>query len=267
MRSRPSRPLYTPLLTVAAALLLLSACGGAGQMRSAGPTATANGPVQLWPDLPPVTSPPYDYGEADTALVPGITVPAGGVRGLDPVAILRAEIGLDPDERDGIQGIDSVYRETVRKLRDCGKRPASCPVLKPYYRDLTGDGREELIVGITLPEQQTAVRCYMPESRDGTTGIRRIMATADQLVSVELAARDLILRSVSAGIPGYEYRTAWSWDDRHRAMLPARDEIVRVAERSGSPGPGPGASAHPVASAPVAPDPVVADPETTADDQ
>ncbi|MFF8954206.1 hypothetical protein [Streptomyces sp. NPDC014894] len=235
---RPPRPLTAVLLTAVAATAL-AGCGDAGGLQSAGPTATATGPVRLWPGLPPVTAPPYDYGEADTALVRGVKVPAGGVRALDPVAVLRAEEGTASGARAGIDGI---YQETVEKLRTCGTKPDACPVLTPHRRDLTGDGREELIIGITMPEQQTAVRCYMPDARGRLT---RIMATSDQLVSVALAGRDIILRSVSAGIPGYEYRTVWSWDGRHQAMLQTSDEIVRVKPRSGERPSGAGASGAP----------------------
>ncbi|GLF94641.1 hypothetical protein [Streptomyces yaizuensis] len=235
MPARRHRPLRRAL-PLAVAGLLLAGCGDPGKLVSAGPAEEAGGPVRLWPGLPPVTSPPYDYGEVDTARVPGIEVPAGGVRALDPVAVLRAEEGASPHEHSGIAGL---YMETVQALPGCTKKPRTprtCPVLAPYYRDLTGDGREELIVGVTMPEQQTAVRCYMPDGRGGLT---RIMATSDQMVRIELAGRDLVLHSVSAGIPGYEYRTAWSWDETHGAMLQARDEIVRVKPlpESGRPSP------------------------------
>ncbi|MGW4027938.1 hypothetical protein ACWEFL_01245 [Streptomyces sp. NPDC004838] len=224
MRPRPHRPLYAVLLTVAAAVSL-SACGNAGELKSAGPTPTAAGPVRLWPDLPPVTAPPYDYGETDTAPIPGVKVPGGGVRDLDPLAVVRAEAAAYPMT---YAGPDGSSRETVARLDACEEKPASCPVLKPYYRDLTGDGREELILGVRMPEQQTEVRGYTPGTGAAEGTLTRIMSTSDQLVSVELAGRDIILRSVSAGIPGYEYRTAWSWDSRHQAMLPTRDEIIRV---------------------------------------
>ncbi|MGW6455659.1 hypothetical protein ACWF94_06965 [Streptomyces sp. NPDC055078] len=208
---------------------LLAGCTDAGGLSSAGPTRTATGPVRLWPDLPPVTAPPQDYGETETTPVPGIKVPRGGVRDLDPVAVLRAEAEADPGAYSGMGGS---YRETADALRACRERPGPCPVLTPYHHDLTGDGQAELIVGVRLAEQRTAVRCYMP---DGNGGLVRIMSTADQLVSVELAGQDIILRSVSAGIPGYEYRTAWSWDGRNRAMLPTRDEIVQVEPHRSAP--------------------------------
>ncbi|MEU2264635.1 hypothetical protein ABZ557_31175 [Streptomyces sp. NPDC019645] len=219
-RHRTPRPALAAVAVTAAALLL-AGCDDAGGLESAGPTPTAVGPVELWPELPDISAPPVDYGERDTEHIRGIKVPDGDVHSVDPIAVVQAEVAAHPGE---VTGPDGLYEQTARQIRECGTKPGKCPVLKPYYRDLTGDGKDELIVGITMPEQQTAIRVYMPEKG----GLTRIMSDAEAIVSVELAGRDLILRAVSAGIPGYEYRTAWSWDEQQRAMLPARDEIVRV---------------------------------------
>ncbi|MER7538918.1 hypothetical protein ABTX77_29630 [Streptomyces sp. NPDC097704] len=202
--------------------LALSGCGGkVGGLRSAGPTPTAVGPVRLWPDLPPATNPPLDYGESDIQRVPGIQAADNDVHSVDPVAVVQAEVRAHPDTYTGPDGL---YAQTARAIEACGTAPAACPVLRPYYRDLTGNGRDELIVGIRMPDQQVGVRVYLAENG----GLTRIMSTVDQVISVELAGRDLILRVGSAGIPGYEYRTAWSWDEQQGSMLPTRDEIVRV---------------------------------------
>ncbi|MEU7566772.1 hypothetical protein AB0A99_12285 [Streptomyces fradiae] len=237
-----------PPVAAAALLLPLAACGNAGELRGAGATPTAVGPVRLWPDLPPVTAPPLDYGESDTRRVPGVRVPEGGVRDVDPVAVVRAELAAVADGQGGADGVDE---RTARAVRRCGTEPEACPVLRPYYRDLTGDGREELILAVRVADQQVAVRCYLME--DG--GLTRVMSTVEQLVSVELAGRDLILRAVSAGIPGYEYRTAWSWDARQGTMLPARDEIVRVKPTPPPPAPLPPAG-DPSAGDPSADQPI-----------
>ncbi|MBX9422928.1 MULTISPECIES: hypothetical protein [Streptomyces] len=202
-------------------VLLLVGCGGEGGLKSAGPTSPAVGPVRLWPDLPPATDPPIDYGESDTERVPGIAVADNDVRSVDAVAVVRAEVRARPGT---YSGPDGMYEETARAITACDTAPAACPVMRPYYRDLTGNGRDELIVGIRMPEQQVGVRVYLAENG----GLTRIMSTVDQVISVELAGRDLVMRVASAGIPGYEYRTAWSWDEQQHSMLPTRDEIVRV---------------------------------------
>ncbi|MFE2009405.1 hypothetical protein [Streptomyces sp. NPDC059491] len=245
--------------------LALAACdGGQGGLTSAGPTSPAVGPVRLWPDLAPATNPPVDYGESDTQRVPGVEVADNDVRSVDAVAVVRAEVRANPDT---YSGGDGMYEETARAIEACTTAPAACPVMRPYYRDLTGNGRDELIVGIRMPEQQVGVRVYLAENG----GLTRIMSTVDQVISVELAGRDLIMRVASAGIPGYEYRTAWSWDEQQHSMLPTRDEIVRVRpSRTGpsavpvprlvSPSPTvpvPGGSVPPT---PVEPGPVPADP-------
>ncbi|GGV78854.1 lipoprotein [Streptomyces gelaticus] len=207
-------------LGAAAGMALLTGCGNGGGLRSAGPTPTAVGPARLWPELPPASAAPYDYGEGETARIPGIEVPDGDVHRLDPVAVVRADLRARPDRSSGTAVLPA---DTVREIDACRTEPASCPVLRPYYRDLTGDGRDELVLGIRLPDHQVSVRVYMPEAG----GLTRILSTSDAVISIELAGRDLIMRAPSA-IAGYEYRTAWSWDARQRAMLPTQDEIQRI---------------------------------------
>ncbi|WP_395363504.1 hypothetical protein ACHGLA_25020 [Streptomyces sp. YH02] len=239
----------------AAGVLCALVLGGAvgcghneGGLQSAGVTPTAVGPVRLWPDLPPATDPPIDYGESDTERVPGIKVADNDVHAVDAVAVVNAEVRAHPGTYSGGDGL---YEETARAIRACDTAPAACPVMRPYYRDLTGNGRDEMIVGIRMPDQQVGVRVYLAENG----GLTRIMSTVDQVISVELAGRDLIMRVSSAGIPGYEYRTAWSWDEQQHSMLPTRDEIVRVK---------PGGTASPAVPAPrlVSPTPTPASPST-----
>lgn len=220
------RPLRRVRCRAAAALgavvgaVLLTGCGNGGGLRSAGPTPVAVGPARLWPELPPASAAPYDYGEGETARIPGIKVPDGDVHRLDPVAVVRAGLRARPNRSSGTADLPA---DTVRKINACRTAPAACPVLRPYFRDLTGDGRDDLVLGIRLADHQLSVRVYMPEAG----GLTRILSTSDAVISVELAGRDLIMRVPSA-ITGYEYRTAWSWDARQRAMLPTQDEIQRI---------------------------------------
>lgn len=210
------------VLGAVAGAAALAACGAGGELRSAGPTPTAIGPARLWPELPPASAAPYDYGEGETARIPGIEVPGGDVHRLDPVAVVKAGLNARPNRSSGT---DELPADTIRRIRACHTAPDVCPVLlPPYFRDLTGDGKDEMVLGIQLGDRQLSVRVYMPESG----GLTRIMSTSDAVISVELAGRDLIMRAPSA-ITGYQYRTAWTWDDQQRAMLPTQDEILRTA--------------------------------------
>ncbi|MET8745418.1 hypothetical protein [Streptomyces sp. NPDC004728] len=227
---------------VAGVALLSAGCGNGGGLRSAGPTPTAIGPARLWPELPPASAAPYDYGEGETARIPGIKVPDGDVHRLDPVAVVQAGLRARPNRSSGTADLPA---DTVRQINACRTEPAACPVLRPYYRDLTGNGRDDLVLGIRLPDHQLSVRVYMPEAG----GLTRILSTSDAVISVELAGRDLIMRAPSA-ITGYEYRTVWSWDARQRAMLPTQDEIQRIPS---SRAPRPQLTTAPPSTAPVAP--------------
>ncbi|TQE19065.1 hypothetical protein Sipo8835_39975 [Streptomyces ipomoeae] len=254
----PSRPVRAAVGAVVAAAVALSlaGCGDSGGLLSAGATPTASGPTRLWPGEPPASSPAYDYGEAETEVVKGIKAPGDDIHKVDPVAVVRAEIAADP----GVySGPEALYRGTARRMAECdrGGDRAECPVLKAYYRDLTGDGRDDMVLGFRLlPGNQTAVRMYtFQEDR-----LVQVLSSDDAVIAVELADRTVIIRS-PAGIVGYEYRTQWTWDEDQLAMLLTRDEILRVGlspsrrapsatPRSGgaAPSPSPSASRSPSAS-------------------
>ncbi|MGW8061504.1 hypothetical protein ACVV2G_04275 [Streptomyces ziwulingensis] len=253
-RGRPARvsaPLALLLATALAGVLagVLAGCGDSGGLRSAGATPAARSPARLWPDLTPASSPAYDIGEVDNEVVEGVAVPGGDIRDADPVAAVRAEIAAHPDD---YEGDDAPYRGTARRMADCGVdgvdgEHGRCPVLRPYYRDLTGDGRPEMTLGFRLlPEQLTAVRVYtVAEDR-----LVRVMSYDDAVGSVELAGRAVIVRSPSE-VAGYEYRLRWTWDADQRAMLLTSDEMLRTADGGKHPArlsPSPSASASASAS-------------------
>ncbi|MFF8970352.1 hypothetical protein [Streptomyces sp. NPDC014995] len=236
-------------LAVASAALLVSAtaaCGDAGGLRGAGPTPTAVSPARLWPQLPPASSPAWDLDEADTETIKGVTVPGDDIRAVDPTAIVRAEIAASPGDYDGDK---APYRDTARGMADCaehgtggtGAAASRCPVLQPYYRDLTGDGRPDLTLGFRLlPGDLTAVRVYTVDRHR----LLRVMSWEDAVSAVELAGRSVIIRSPS-DLAGYEYRLQWTWDAEQKAMLLTHDEMLRSDGRGpvpGKPAPSPSAS-------------------------
>nr|WP_203732723.1 hypothetical protein [Streptomyces sp. SID12501] len=228
-------------LAVLALATATSACGDAGGLRGAGPTATAVSPARLWPELPAASSPAWDYGEAETETVKGVTAPGDDIHKVDPVAVVRAEIARHADTytADG-----SPYAGTAAGMAACGRKShtgtdtgtdtdtdtgggtSACPVLKAYYRDLTGDGRDDMALGFRLlPGNGTAVRVYTFQRHR----LVQIMANDDAVTAVELAGRAVIIRSPSQ-IPGYEYRTQWTWDSEQKAMLLTRDEFLRTGK-------------------------------------
>ncbi|MET9882620.1 hypothetical protein ABZZ20_05555 [Streptomyces sp. NPDC006430] len=228
-------------LPVAAVLVpLLAGCGDTGGPEAAGATPTASGPVHLWPGRKGASVPPADPGGAPPVYVQGLPpVRDQDVSGVDPVALVQAELRAHPNADVGPDGMPP---QTAAAIAACGTegQPAQkCPVLTPYYRDLTGNGVDDLVVGIELPEHMMSVRAYTADP-DGR--LNRIMATTQTVVSVELAGRDVILR-VPSGNPGYELITAWSWDEKQRTMLPTREQIVRL----------PGAGRSPVSPQPPQP--------------
>lgn len=240
-RSRSRRPRVRAGLLAALLLPLASACGDTGGLAGAGATPTASGPVHLWPGRTGAVVPPADPGGAPPEYITGIApVLDQNVHGIDPVTLVQAELRAHPDSRTGPDGMP---QETVAAIDGCGADgadPKKCPVLTPYYRDLTGNGKDEMVVGIEYPDQQMSVRVY---TADAEGRLNRIMATTDTVISVELAGRDVILR-VPSGNAGYEVNTTWSWDQTQRSMLPTWEQIVRVPgtgpSRAPAPSPSPG---------------------------
>ncbi|MFG1667537.1 hypothetical protein [Streptomyces sp. Y7] len=228
----------TVALSALAALLLpaATACGDAGEIQGAGPTETAVSPDKLWPQLTPASRPAYEIGEVNREVVKGVMLPGDDIRDVNPVAVVRKELDKSPGD---YEGKNAQYRETGRLMAQCGGGAGhgKCPVLRPYYRDLTGDGRPELTLGFRLmPGKTTAVRVYTVEKHH----LMQVMSWDDAISSVELAGRSVIIRSPSE-VAGYEYRLQWTWDADQKAMLLTHDEMLRTGPRKqtspGSPSP------------------------------
>ncbi|GGM10750.1 lipoprotein [Streptomyces fumigatiscleroticus] len=255
VRARAAVRTRTTVLARTAVLTLLlvatvAGCGDAGELRSAGATPTAVSPARLWPRLPAASSPAWDFDEAETETVEGVSVPGDDIRKADPVAVVRAEIAAHPDDYSGDK---APYRETARRMDECADKGGDgrCPLLEPYYRDLTGDGRDDMTLGFRLPPtNQTAVRVYT------VIGHRlvQVMANNDAVSGVELAGRSVIIRSPS-DLAGYEYRLEWTWDADQRAMLLTHDEMLRTAGRDRRGRPSSSASPSSTSSASSSPSP------------
>ncbi|MFJ4365380.1 hypothetical protein ACIP4S_14640 [Streptomyces chartreusis] len=238
-RSRLTRIVALSAL-VALLLAAATACGDAGELQGAGPTETAVSPDKLWPRLTPASRPAYEIGEVNREAVKGVMLPGDDIRDVNPVAVVRKEMDKSPGD---YEGQNAQYRESGRLMAQCGGGAGhgKCPVLRPYYRDLTGDGRPELTLGFRLlPGKTTAVRVYTVEKHR----LMQVMSWDDAISSVELAGRSVIIRSPSE-VAGYEYRLQWTWDADQKAMLLTHDEMLRTGHREKSPHPSPSPSGSP----------------------
>ncbi|MEV7603332.1 hypothetical protein AB0O91_38775 [Kitasatospora sp. NPDC089797] len=143
------RPGAVPAAAVAAlaALAILTGLGALafgrpapGGLRDDGPHAVVTPPASakpLWPDLataPPLVSPTGGSAtQAPPQPVPDLVVPGHDLTAVDVRTLLGKDPGLSPEER--------------RALGSC----TDCEVRAPEFRDLTGDGRPELITAVTAP--------------------------------------------------------------------------------------------------------------------
>lgn len=232
-----------------AALALAAGCGDAGGLQGAGSTPTATSPAKLWPSLTPASSPAWNYDNGESETMKGVTAPGGDIRKVDPARLVRAEIAQHADDYAGSK---APYRETVRRMDSCGKRPADakCPLLRPYYRDITGDGRPDLTLGFRLlPGNQTAVRVYTVEGNR----VVQVMSNNDAVSGVELAGRSVIIHAPS-DLSDYEYRFQWTWDPEQKVMLLTHDEMLHNGKREQPPKrPSASRSGSPSASAGTSP--------------
>lgn len=208
---------------VLAAGLLAAACGDgtgvvdAGEARKVVPPPTAQ---PLWSDqaapVPPREPAATQAPGATTPERPAptpvkVAVPAGDdARGLDTRAVLLADPLVDTDAR-----------AEVRRCPDaCGLRP-------PVYRDLTGDGRPELIASVT--------------DRRGGTGTYAYTVVGGQVFdifwyfgdhyAVDGLGEDLVVRQAVAAPgdardnPSLLYRTRFRWNGREMEPIGTETEF------------------------------------------
>ncbi|KJY25399.1 hypothetical protein, partial [Streptomyces sp. NRRL S-495] len=139
-RLRPVLPVL-PVLFAAAALALPVGCAAPGELRDYGAAVLVTpSPARepLWPGAPTAASPtPLEPAgsrspEPPPQPVPDLTVPGQDVTAVDIRALLTKDPGVTQDER--------------RVLEPC----PGCELRAPEYRDLTGDGRPELLLAVGL---------------------------------------------------------------------------------------------------------------------
>ncbi|MFH8748859.1 hypothetical protein ACH4GK_11875 [Streptomyces rimosus] len=204
-------------LALVCASALLSGCAVTGDPKSAGRTPAASAPEQVWAarKSPEPLGPPNSAGKP-TPLRTLPRVPSGDIHQVAPLTIARAAAG-PMDSSD----------DTAKKIKECrsiGQRP--CAVQTPRYRDLNGDGKDDLLLAIETGNAWVSLWAFTV--KDGV--ITQILGVSDSARSVELSGRDVIAWDpVEAG--GYDMRRVFSWDERLQAMNERVTEYVESSPR------------------------------------
>ncbi|MER0481935.1 hypothetical protein ABR737_26990 [Streptomyces sp. Edi2] len=101
-----------------------------------------------------------------------------------------------------------------KKIYGCDTDRKQCPVRAPQYQDLTGDGKDELIVGIEdrTGDGPDSLALWVFTIKDGV--MTQILDSGGVPESVEVAGHDLILREPA----GDDRRLVFSWNEQRQAI-------------------------------------------------
>ncbi|MFG2826948.1 hypothetical protein ACGFWI_05625 [Streptomyces sp. NPDC048434] len=219
-RARAALPVLA--FAMAPVLLLLTGCAGGGEPKSAGTTPALSAPRQLWAPSkppPPLAEPNSKVSDGVPSPVRGVPrVPSGDIHQVSALALAKARLTTmtSPLDEEG----------TDKKIKDCktaGQKP--CPVQKPQYRDMNGDGKDELLLGITSGRYFLFLWGFTV--KDGQVSL--ILDQAERPLSVELSGRDVIVREPAD--KGYDIRRVYSWDAREQAMDERSFEYLESSRR------------------------------------
>ncbi|MEV4502333.1 hypothetical protein [Streptomyces klenkii] len=222
-RRRPLRVLGA-LAALAAAVTAVAGCASAGEPVGAGRTAPASAPSRLWPQATPAPSPSGAQHDGETAeKVPGAApVPSGDIHKLDAYALVKAEVAANR-KATGADALDDATAAKLASSCSAARQERACPMRKPVYSDLTGDGRDDLIVGIDMEDHFLSLRAYTLVKGEPT----RVLSTIAQPSSIEVAGRDLIVWEPWT-TPHYALRSVYTWNSQTHYMDFRRYEIRRA---------------------------------------
>ncbi|WP_434599593.1 hypothetical protein [Streptomyces sp. A5-4] len=178
------RPLLTAL-AAGAALLGLTACASETGARDGGTAPRLSPPVSaspLWPDYAPPVPPDAGGPTPPTRRYPvveGVTAPASGLR----KASVKKLLEKDP----------SVPRLVRNALADCPG--VDCGLRRPVYRDVTGDGRDEVVVAW---DEASAGLTLIHVYRASGSAVRPVLTSLGPLgLTGETLGADLVISSTA----------------------------------------------------------------------
>ncbi|MFJ2863111.1 hypothetical protein [Kitasatospora sp. NPDC087314] len=236
------RPGAVPVAALAALAVLVAlaalAVGRAtpGGLQDQGPAPAVTPPPvaqPLWPDLaasPPPTQPPTGAAAGPQTApqpVPDVTLAGRDITTVD-AGTVRTILAKDP----------AVTADERRALDSC----PTCEIRSPEFRDLTGDGKPELIVAVTTPGP-VVLHVYTPAD-DHLLPILRVEVLRG--FSAAAVGSDLWLYEPTTTF--IQTRSHYQWDGVRLVLMEQKLEGVGPVPGSGSAngtGPAVGSSAEP----------------------
>ncbi|MFD7904694.1 hypothetical protein ACFV4F_19245 [Kitasatospora sp. NPDC059722] len=217
----PVAALAAVAVLVALAAALVVGRADPGGLKDHGPSQPVTPPLRaqpLWPGLnapPTPSSSAAETGSASQAPpqpVPDLTVAGRDITAVDVHAVLTKDPGVSAEERPA--------------LGSC----TGCAVRSPEFRDLTGDGKPELITAVAVP-QQVVLHVYTLVD-DRLVPILRVKLVP--LFSAETIGTDLWLHEQTT--TSVQTTSHYQWDGVR---------LVRLEQKFEGTGPLPGPSAAP----------------------
>lgn len=202
--SRSPRRLPAVAALPCAAALALAGCAAPGGLAAGEPVAPASPqprPQALWPAW-----------ADDSPKAPGA---ATGTRQAPPAALADApEVG--PGGLAALKAVDVVRADPrMRLFADKGtiNAPGRSGLRPPAYLDLTGDGRDELVIAADTETGRTALSVYAARGKR----IVPVLFTLGRRMAVESLGRDLLVRT--APDDGSEQAVRYHWDGERMTVV------------------------------------------------
>jgi hypothetical protein len=207
------------VMVLAAALAATAGCADVEGLRNEGDLGTVHAPETLWRDRRPEPPGPGQTPGA-AAVVPGLPkVTTGDMRGVDPLEVVRADI-TSATRQDGGTGrlVDPRAVQRLALCTDAADGGPDCPVRPAVLRDVTGNGKDELITALDLDGRLSELRVYTVRD-DGS--VTRVLSRRGVLQGVEVAAEHLAVREPTSN-PKYVAVSDYVWDPQTRIMALAQ---------------------------------------------
>ncbi|WP_159400829.1 hypothetical protein [Streptomyces sp. NRRL B-24484] len=243
----PTAGARAAVVAAVAAVLALAGCESPGTLHDAGPArqiAEHPSPQPLWPAAA-TSAPATPRAESDApppSPLPGLPAPAGGLVQLDARAVLLHDPALTDLEHRALSG-------------DCTR----CTVQPAQYRDLSGDGRPELITAVLTAEADGRAVLHVYGERDGKV-VPVLAVGANAAFTADTVGRDLVLHEPDG--PTARTSSTYRWNAVRMAFVDRQTVYTGPADgAAGCPTPEPTVPAARPTPTPTRPGGVVIGPD------